>query len=60
VGPDVFISHSSRDRSDAQALCRALAGRGVRCWMAPRDIPAGSTRLDTILAAGRFAQEFTP
>ncbi len=38
----VFISHSSRDRESALALCDALEKVGVVCWMAPRDIPPGS------------------
>src|SRR4051794_34962405 len=38
---DVFVSHSSKDKSVADAVCAALEARGVRCWVAPRDIPAG-------------------
>jgi hypothetical protein len=40
---DVFISHSSVDKQVADAVCAALESKGVKCWMAPRDIPAGST-----------------
>ncbi len=34
----VFISYSHHDRVVAEAICRALEGRGRTCWMAPRDI----------------------
>lgn len=42
VGHDVFISFSSKNASTADAVCAALEKKGVRCWVAPRDIPAGS------------------
>jgi len=38
---DVFISHSSKDRSVADAVCAALEQRGYGCWIAPRDISPG-------------------
>ena len=39
---DVFISHSSVNKAAADAICHALEANGVRCWIAPRDIPAGT------------------
>ncbi|MDR0948902.1 MAG: toll/interleukin-1 receptor domain-containing protein, partial [Lachnospiraceae bacterium] len=39
---DVFISHSSVDKSIANAICHTLEANGMRCWIAPRDIPAGT------------------
>jgi ankyrin repeat protein len=39
---DVFISYSSKDKSVADAACAILEARGVRCWLAPRDILPGS------------------
>ena len=42
-GYDVFISYSSRDQQVADAVCAALESKAVRCWMAPRDIPAGAS-----------------
>jgi hypothetical protein len=42
-GTDVFISHSSVDKQVADAVCAALESKGVKCWIAPRDIPAGSS-----------------
>ena len=38
---DVFISHSSKDKTIADAACACLESRGIRCWVAPRDIVAG-------------------
>lgn len=37
----LFVSHASADAAFAVRLCGLLEARGVRCWMAPRDIPAG-------------------
>ena len=34
----VFISHSSKDRSIADAICDQLESVGIACWIAPRDI----------------------
>jgi len=38
---DVFISHSSNNKSVADEICSALEKNEIRCWIAPRDIPAG-------------------
>src|SRR5262245_36725771 len=38
---DVFISCSSRDKPTADAVCATLEARGIRCWIAPRDIMPG-------------------
>ena len=40
---DVFISHSSKDKVTADAICHALEKNGVRCWIAPRDVRPGKT-----------------
>ena len=39
---DVFISHSSVNKNAADAICHALEQNGVKCWIAPRDIPHGA------------------
>jgi hypothetical protein len=39
---DVFISHSTKDNQVADAICHVLEQNGVRCWIAPRDIAAGT------------------
>ena len=38
---DVFISHSTRDKPVADAVCAALENAGIRCWVAPRDVQPG-------------------
>jgi len=38
---DVFLSYSSKDKVVADTTCAALESRGIRCWIAPRDIIAG-------------------
>ena len=39
---DVFLSYAAADRAPAFAVVAGLEGQGIRCWVAPRDIPAGS------------------
>jgi hypothetical protein len=46
---DVFISHSTQDRNVANATLAVLEQRGVRCWMAPRDIEPGEDWGDAII-----------
>ncbi len=38
---DVFICYANRDKTVAEAVCSKLEGNGIRCWIAPRDVPAG-------------------
>ena len=38
---DVFISHSVKDKTTADAVCAMLESNGVRCWIAPRDVTPG-------------------
>ncbi|MGA2572330.1 MAG: toll/interleukin-1 receptor domain-containing protein, partial [Terracidiphilus sp.] len=35
---DVFISHSAKDKTTADAVCAMLESEGIRCWIAPRDV----------------------
>ena len=39
----VFISHSSKDRATADAICAYLESAGIKCWIAPRNIEPGAT-----------------
>ena len=48
---DVFLSYASSDRAAAEAVCAALETRGIRCWIAPRDVPAGADWGEAILTA---------
>ena len=47
--PNVFLSHASKDATLAQRLCVALELRGVRCWIAPRDVNPGRAYADEIV-----------
>ena len=38
---DVFISYASGDKPVADAACAALEAKGIRCWIAPRDVLPG-------------------
>src|SRR3954451_21385347 len=48
---DLFISHSSADAETAQALVTDFENRNISCWMAPRDIPMGSSYHEEIVQA---------
>jgi TIR domain len=48
---DVFLSYSTKDKTAAEAVCVALERRGVGVWMAPRDIPPGSSYAASIVEA---------
>ena len=48
---DVFISYSSKDKPTADAVCATLESRGVRCWIAPRDITPGADWGEAIIDA---------
>src|SRR6266550_3579590 len=48
---DLFISHSSADADTAQALVADFENRNITCWMAPRDIPMGSSYHEEIVQA---------
>ena len=45
---DVFISYSSKNSQTALAVCHVLEQHKIKCWMAPRDIPAGADYGDLI------------
>ncbi len=48
---DVFISYSSKDKPAADATCAVLESKGIRCWMAPRDITPGADWGESIVEA---------
>ena len=48
---DVFISYSTLDKPISDAVCAALEGHGIRCWVAPRDITPGADWSDAIIDA---------
>lgn len=48
---DVFICYSSKDKPTADAVCATLEQRGIRCWMAPRDVLPGTDWSESIIDA---------
>jgi hypothetical protein len=48
---DVFISYASKDKTVADAVCARLETAGIRCWIAPRDIMAGTSYGESIIEA---------
>jgi TIR domain len=51
VAHDVFISYSSKDKTIADAVCARLEVRGIRCWIAPRDVRPGFAYGEEIIDA---------
>jgi hypothetical protein len=51
VAHDVFISYSSHDKLTADAACAALESRGIRCWIAPRDVFPGEEYAASLVRA---------
>ena len=39
--PDIFVSYASQDRDAAFRIVAFLEQNGIRCWVAPRDVPPG-------------------
>jgi hypothetical protein len=55
---DVFISYSSKDKTSADAVCAVLEQKGIRCWIAPRDIVPGRDWSEGILDGLNAARVF--
>ena len=47
--PAVFISHATGDHAVAEQICRLLEENGIGCWIAPRNVDAGSDYASQIL-----------
>src|ERR1700683_1072090 len=47
---EVLISYSKKDKKWADAACSILESRGIRCWIAPRDIVPGTEWGASIIA----------
>ena len=54
----VFISYSTKDQLQAEAVRNVIEQNGITCWMAPRDIPGGSNYTKEIPHAIRDCQAF--
>ena len=55
---DVFISHSKKDKTVADAVCGTLEKQGIRCWIAPRDVPPGKSWPAAIVEAISISKVF--
>jgi TolB-like protein len=55
---DVFVSYASTDAAVANAIVDGLERRGLRCWIAPRDVAPGSLYADGIVRAINGARLF--
>ena len=55
---DVFLSYSAADKDTALAVLAGLEKQGIRCWIAPRDIPAGSEYGQQIVDAVKACRVF--
>lgn len=51
MGSDVFISYSTENRIEAEAILDAVEAKGHACWIAPRNIVAGASWADAIIEA---------
>ena len=48
---DVFLSHSVKDKTVAEAIVGRLESESVTCWMAPRDVVPGADWGESIINA---------
>ncbi|MDT7769880.1 MAG: hypothetical protein QOI30_2890, partial [Mycobacterium sp.] len=53
---DVFISYSHHDKPQADAICATLEAKGIRCWIAPRDVIPGQEWGEAIVDAIRSSR----
>jgi len=58
AGHDVFISHSSKDKTTADMICAVLEQNGIHCWVAPRDVYPGEEWAQAIIRAISGARVF--
>lgn len=55
---DVFISYAHDDKPTGDAVCATLEARGIRCWIAPRDVLPGSIYSASIVEAIHASRVF--
>jgi tetratricopeptide (TPR) repeat protein len=53
-----FISHAKGDAKKAQEIAASLEERGLKCWIAPRDVTAGRAYGDEIIRGIESARAF--
>jgi hypothetical protein len=54
----VFVSHSAKDKVLADSVVQTLEESGIKCWVAPRDIPPGGSWAKSIVDAIRECKLF--
>ncbi len=52
----VFLSHATEDRETALQVCAALEAEGIDCWIAPRNVEAGTDYAAAILEGIRTSE----
>jgi hypothetical protein len=52
----VFVSYATEDADTASLLCGLLEADGIKCWVAPRDVKAGTDYAAAIMDAVRTSQ----
>jgi hypothetical protein len=55
---DVFISHASKNAESANEIRTYLEARGLKCWIAPRDVRHGKDYGDEILRGIEKSKSF--
>src|SRR5947209_14129948 len=53
---DVFIRYATSDKPVADAACATLEAKGIRCWIAPRDVVPGQEWGEAIVDAIRSSR----
>jgi len=53
MAASIFISHASKDQKVANSICTALEARGLKCWIANRDVQPGENFQEAIVHAIR-------
>lgn len=48
---EVFLSYSTKNSNEAAFVCKKIETAGMRCWIAPRDLLAGTNFADNIETA---------
>jgi N-acetylneuraminic acid mutarotase len=52
----IFVSHATEDLDTAQRVCKILEADGISCWLATRDVKAGTDYAAAILDAIKSSQ----
>jgi len=48
---EVFICYANQDKAVAEVICSKLEESGIRCWIAPRNVPSGQNFAEAIMGA---------